>query len=173
MTLDHDTGWYNVQGTLNAWLAAQLAANRPASTPNAALIFDHPEQPLVPPCWSVHHLGTNPDAAGIQGGHVGNGQVGRVRYGILEVSCWVTRRDAAWRKQLAQLQDALTVALADLQKTGSGLAIRDFYASEHQPAALAYRIMIDRAEGRMPPTDPNPDIERRRVLVYYHWTERT
>ena len=70
------------------------------------------------------------------------------------------------------MQDALTKAVISLRSTGSALIIKDFYTNAAAPGNVSYRIVIDRVEARTPPYDPNPDIERRRMLLYFSWIER-
>jgi hypothetical protein len=172
MAFSHTYGIYNVEGTLVAWLAGQLAANKPTGVTTALLNLNHPEQPLAPPEWSVHFLGYDPDVSGIQGGHVGGGDVGGRLFGIMEVNCWVSRKTDAWRKTLNQMQDAVLKAVTVLRETGGGVVLRDFYTSENTPSALTAIVHIERAEVVTTAPDPNPDIERRRILIYFNWVER-
>ena len=168
MTFSHDTGVYNVEASLSAWLWSEIAGDPPPTVTQVTLNLNAPETPIVPPMWSVHYLGSNPDVTSYQGMHTGHGTTGGLRYGIMEVNCWVSRKFTNWRAQLAQMQDAVTAAVMGTPS----VLIRDFYTDAQEPAPTGYRVVIDRVEGRMPPSDPNPDIERKRLLVYYHWTER-
>ncbi|MFA6044752.1 MAG: hypothetical protein WC718_07195 [Phycisphaerales bacterium] len=171
-TLDHDTGVYNVEGSVTAWMAGQLLGTLPPLALTATVNVNHPEQALAPPQWSIHHLPAGSDVVGFQGGNVDGGKKGRRRFGIAEVNCWTSRSATSWRAQLAQMGDAVTRAVINLLATGGSIPIYDFYTSAGAPAALTYRIVIERAEEMAVTPDPNPDIERKRILVYYHWTER-
>ncbi len=172
MAFSHTYGIYNVEGTLVAWLTEQLNANKPSGMSSVRLNLNHPEQALTPPEWSAHFLSYDSDVSGVQGGHVGGGQYGGRMFGILEVNCWVSRKETAWRQTLNQMQDAVLKAVTALRATGSGVIIRDFYNSASAPPTLAGIIHIDRAEVVTTAPDPNPDIERRRILIYFNWTER-
>lgn len=170
--LDHDTGIYNVQGTLLLWLQGKLAANTPASVSAVVLRTETPEEAIHCPMWSAHFLGYDDDPTAIQGRYVSGGAYGARRYGLMEVSAWVSRNTVGWRAQLYQMVDAVVKSVHEVRETGSAIKLRDFYASSTNPAELAVKITLDSVEVRQPPTDPNPDIERLRVLISFSWVER-
>lgn len=172
MTFTHTTGRYNVEATLTAWLYTQLVANQPASVASVVLNVDAPDEPLTPPCWSLHFLGADEDERGFEGGHVGGSDRGSLMYGIMEVNAWVSRAAVNWRAQKAQMLDAVTKALNSLYSAGAGMKIKDFYTSASAPQDTTYRVTIRGWALRQPPVDPNPDIERERVLIYFQWIER-
>lgn len=171
MPFSHVTGAYNVEATLRNWLFAQITANRPPLIASVNVQWDYPEKPAVPPCWSIVFLGVTPGQEW-QGSHTSSTERGRMQHGLLEVSAWVSRRTVGWRGQLAQMVDAVTKAVISVQQYGGAVIVKDFYTDVNTPAPVAYRIVIEGAEVRTPPTDPNPDIERRRVLISYFWVER-
>lgn len=174
MTFSHTTGQYNVLGTLYAWLQGALTGNKPPLLSSVTLVVENPQDPMgnaTLPCYSVHYLGADTGPSPYQGGRVDDGS-GEQKFGIVEVNAWATRRDANWRAQLVQMQDALTKAVVSLRSTGSALIIKDFYTNAAAPSNVSYRIVIDRVEARTPPYDQNPDIERRRMLLYFSWIER-
>ena len=170
MPFTHDTGEFNIRGSLMAWLDAGLQTNKPDSIASVRLNYDHPEQPLAPPEWSVYFLGSFNDPAPFGGANVGDGKTGGRRYGLLEVDCWASRNNTAWRKQLAQMGDSVTKTYH--AAASNGVRVYDFYTSETTPSALAYRIVLDGIEEREVAPDPNPDIERRRLLIHFNWIER-
>jgi hypothetical protein len=175
MTFTHTTGAFNVEASLTAWLFGQLVANKPGTVATVALNADYPEKPLVPPVWSVTFTSAESDeAGGYQGGNLGGGQHGRMMYGIMEVNAWVSRGqdNKGWRAQKRQMIDAVTKALINLSATGSAVMIKDFYASADTPSDTGYRVTIRGWAMRPPPTDPNPAIERDRLLIYTQWVER-
>ncbi len=172
MPFTHTTGVYNVKATLYAWLNERINANLPALLTGARVVVEFPDAGIVPPCWSLHWLGAEGDMAGYEGGYAETGQYADWRSGIVEISCWVTRRNENWRAQLAQMVDAVSKALLQLRATGSGVVIKDFYTSATAPQDTSYRVIVERMEERVPPPDPNPEIERRRLLVYVRWLER-
>jgi len=174
MAFTHDTGLYNVSASLFTWLNEQIAANKPPTVNTVKIVTEWPIDPVDTPCWSFHMLGVNPSPSQYQGGNVGGGLHGDMKHGIAEISCWVTRSDSntGWRKQLRQMCDTVTKAIASLRASGSAIIIKDFYTSDTAPQDTAYKLVIERVEMRMPPVDPNPAIVRRRILVYFTWVER-
>jgi len=172
MSATHKTGVYNVRASLVAWLAGELTTYLPSTVPTMRLNLDHPEEPINPPEWSIHWLGEPGSIVPFSGGHVGGGEVGRRRYGLMDINCWVTRKDVQWRAQISQMQDAVSQALTNSLRTGSSIAIQDFYTNADAPADSGYLIFIDEWGGRESPLDPNPDIQRKRIVVQFNWIER-
>lgn len=169
--MTHGTGRYNVQASIAAWLAGQIVTYAPPLVSPQRLNLAHPEQPIDPPEWSLHFLGEDQNEM-FSGGVVGDGAHGARQYGMAEVGCWVTRKITTWRGQLAQMQDSVTKALAAVYGTGASIPVYDFYTNANTPAALAFKINITSWEVRNPPVDPNPDIERKRIMIHYNWVER-
>lgn len=166
-----DTGLYNVQGTLFSWLFERLTANKPPLLDSVSMSVEWPEEPITAPMFSAIVLNAD-EGDGYQGSHVGNGQHGNMRFGIAQIDCWITRRDNDWAAKLAQMQDAVVRSVNQLRATGSVLVIKDFYTNPGEPADTTAKIMIDRVERRQAPDDPNPDIRRKIVLLFFQWVER-
>ena len=169
-----DTGLYNVQSTLFAWMYSQLLVFKPSLISTVQFVIEWPEEKIVTPLWSMIILGVD-SGPGFQGSHVGSGQHGDMRFGIAQVDCWVSRdpyTNPSWVAQLAQMQDTVTKAVHTLQATGSGLIIKDFYTDAQAPSNTNYRLTITGVERRQPPVDPNPSIERKRILLTFQWVER-
>jgi len=165
MPFSHDTGGYNVTSTIKNWLYQQIVANQPPLVSTVVVKADWPEEGITSylPCWSIVWMGDVPAMT--------PNRSGDARTGLVDVSCWVTRRNGSWMAQVEQMQDAVMKAVATLRTTGSAIVIQNFYASSTAPTATSARLIVDRAERRMPPADPNPDIERRRVVLYITWFE--
>lgn len=172
MPFTHQTGAYNVQATLYAWARAQIIVNQPPLVSSVSILLQFPEGGIITPSWSFHMLTMEESPIVYQGGHVGDNQTGDRLFGIMEINCWVSRSTVGWMGQLNQMRDAVTKAVASLRATGSAILVRDFYADASAPAALTYKINIDRVEERGTATDPNPDIERKRLLLFFNWVER-
>jgi len=166
-----DTGLYNVQSTLFAWMYAQLIAFKPASIDAVRFQIEWPEEAITAPLWSMIILSVD-SGSGFQGNHVSGNQRGGLRYGISQIDCWVTRRNDNWVQQLAQMQDAVSKAVHTLQAKGSALVIYDFYTNVQAPIKTSYRMTITGLSRHQPPTDPNPDIDRKRMLLNFQWVER-
>jgi hypothetical protein len=166
----HTTGLYNIEGTLAAWLQTGLVTNKPGSVSAVTLEIESPEKGTAFPAWSLHFLAHDPDPRAYLGNQVEDGKSGRKMYGMIEVGCWVSRNADEWREQMHQMVDAV---VETFQETKGGIIIKDFTTTPNTPTNTAYRITLDRFEVRTPPVDPNPDIERRRVIIHYQWVERT
>jgi hypothetical protein len=171
--MTHDTGFYNVVATINNWLNEKLIVNKPPTLSAATLVFVRPEILLRAPGWSVHYLSVDDDVTPFHGGITSGGTRGRRRFGLLEISCWVTRRAVNWQQQLLQMQDAVTLSVTQQLSSGAAIVIQDYYTLASQPPDTAYRVTLTEIETREPPTDPNPDIERKRLLISFYWVERT
>ncbi len=173
MTFSHSSGSYNVEATLMAWLYEQLIAYKPPLVTTVFMAGEFPEKAVQCPVWSVHFTTAESDeGGGYQGGHVDTGKHGTMMYGIMEVGCWVSRANDNWRAQKAQMVDVVTYALNTLLGTGAAVIIHDWYTSSDAPPETSYKVSIRSWSLRPPPVDPNPDIERERVLVFYQWVER-
>lgn len=172
MTFTHDTGSFNVEATLVSWLFGQLIANKPDTVATVRLAREFPEQAVQCPMWSAHFVNVDSEGGEYHGGRVGGTQRGRMMFGIMEVGCWVSRREPNWRGQKAQMTDAVTKALNNLYASGAAIIIKDFYTNAATPADTTYKVLIRSWALRPPPVDPNPALERERVLVYYQWVER-
>ena len=172
MAFSHDTGVFNVKATLAAWMTAQLKLNRPPLLAVTRVLYWDPDQPIADnlPCWSITFLDIDRDPSSWTGGVMGSSQVGHLLHGIMQVDVWVTRKDSNWRAQRNQMEDAVRVAATSVKR--SGVLVRDFYTNAQTPAELAYRIGVCDAETRETAQDPNPDIERVRMLIKFMWVER-
>jgi hypothetical protein len=172
MPFSHDTGIYNVQGSLVAWLQAQINASPPPATGPLILVLDHPDQPVHLPGVSVHFLGIEPDPQPVLGSQIGGGQVGLRRFGQMEIDGWASRQDANWRAQLLQMQDVITLAVRTQRAAVSSLPVYDFYTNAAAPSVLPYRVFIGDVTSQHPPAVANPAVERTRIVIRFWWVER-
>ena len=173
MTFSHSTGTYNVEASVIAWINTLIVANAaPLVGAVVPLIIDYPQTPLDPPCYSVVSLGGGPSASQYEGSRLDAGKWGQMRWGLMQVDCWDTRKAQGYRARLMQLGDVLTSGYATALKNGGSLPIYDFYTSASAPQVLAYRIYLDRLDESIPAPDPNPDFVRRRFVLSYRWLER-
>ncbi len=168
MPFSHETGVYNVQSSLVAWLQAQIAASPPPATGPLTLVLDHPDQPVHLPGLSVHFLGIEPDPQPVLGHRIGAGQVGLRRIGQMEIDGWASRQAVNWRAQLLQMQDVITRAA---RAAGSSLPVYDFYPNAAAPSALPYRIFLGDVTTQRPPA-AHPSVERTRIVIRFWWVER-
>lgn len=172
MVFSHTTGVYNVEASLMAWLNERLTANIPPLVSTVVLTMAVPETPLNCPMWSAHFLGYDESPTPYQGRSTSGTTHGARMHGLIEVSCWVSRQNVQWRGQLAQMIDVVVASVTDARATGSAVIVKDFYTSTTAPANTTYHITLEDVEVRTPPTDPNPDIERKRILISFTWVER-
>lgn len=173
MALSHRTGRYNVEPSFNAWLQGALDTNAPSLVSSVVLVPDYPEEPLDPPCWSVTWMADTDMPGSYQGNLVSEGVYGRQRMAMVDIGVWVSKSNAnaSWRAQLAQMVDAVTFSLSQLQH--GGLIIKDFYTSATAPADTGYRAQVKEWNVLDPPDDPNPAMRRKRVRVLVQWLERS
>lgn len=173
MTFSHTTGIYNVHATLVAWLQGVYSTPAPAVGSAITINLDHPTQPIVAPDISAYFLSILDDPnMQFQGSHTGSGTHGRGKFGLLEVDLWVSRAAANWRAQLIQLYDLLSRAVINLHSTGGAVTVKDFYTNSSTPADTSYLVRIEGIEESEAAHDPNPQLERKRVIVTYSWVER-
>lgn len=172
MPFDHETGLYNIQSSLIAWLNTQINTTPPPATGPLALVIDHPDQPVRLPELSITFLRVDPDPVPVLGQQIGGGLVGVRRFGAAEIDCWVSRHEAHWRAQLLQMQDLITQIVLGQRAAGSSIPVYDFYADPDAPPLVNARIFIGTVEQRRPPFDPNPAVERKRLVIHYWWVER-
>lgn len=170
MTAIEQTSVFNVEASLNAYMAARLATiTRPTWLTTMPGIVSLPiESTASLPAFSFHHL-----PVGIydrwQGRAVGAGKKGRRAVGIMEVDCWVTRGSTHWEAQRRTMKDMVLMVL----NRASEVVIQDYEADTDDPTTTSY--LVRWLETQMPQTahDPNPDIERARILATYTWVYRS
>lgn len=168
MTTLHATNAYNVQATLAAWFAAQLAAfTAPPTIPTTTLILNIPETGLTPPVFSLNHLSVgNYDRW--EGRNAG-GLTGMDARAILDISAWVSRlSNPNWAQQLMIMSSMIQQIF-----TKTGVVVISDYSTPTAPVATTYKINLSDAIASPTPHDPNVDIERARYLVNYQWVIRS
>jgi hypothetical protein len=163
---------YNIEATLNAWLRAALATyTRPADIgldTAPPVITDVPDRTAAFPSWSIHHIGAS--TRDVLQGRVTDGvKSGVWASGLMEANCWVTRGHTSWMAQLRWMHSAVLDVVAGT----SGVVVKDYASDPYNPADTAYRVIVGDAQTTATGPDPNPDVERRRVLVGYRWVLRS
>lgn len=172
MTTLQAAGTFNVEASLNAWLRTQLAAITGLPSWLATLpvpVTYLPEATASLPALTVVHLpGSLDDAWQGRTVSTSSSTKGRDARAIMEVDAWVTRANANWLAQLRTMQDCVMTVL-----TGTtSVVIKDYATSQTSPADTAYLVRLRDARLVTTAPDPNPDIERRRMLVDYDWVFR-
>lgn len=161
----------NVEATLNAWMRDALQAfSLPAWLSSVTVVYDAPQIAASLPCFSLIHIPVSVTDS-FQGRWAGTTKGARAS-GVLDVSCWVSRsRSADWALQLRTMRDmVLSAALS------SPVVIIQDYAGlaswSDTPAATAYKINLGDVTPTSTEADANPDVERARVLIDYHYIYR-
>lgn len=159
----HATNVFNVRTTLNTWLQNALAdIVRPYWLPDYTLVQITPESEIPTPSFSITHI------------DVGTfdrfqGRTAQDAVAIMEVNAWASRSNVNWQAQLTIMQ--AMVHQASLSQPNGGIVIYD-YSDPLNPTATAYRAHLGDVTAVSTGPDPNPDIERVRILVDYRWIAR-
>lgn len=171
MTTITQASVYNAEASLNAWLTAQLqAVTRPSWLATMPPVVRHvPEVTASLPAFSITHLPVSFDPEWQGSIASSSGGKGALNTQIMEVDAWVKRADVNWLAQLRTMQDMVMTALVNT----SSVVIQDYEDSQTAPADTAYLVRLRDARVVATAPDPNPDIERRRILVTVEWIYRS
>lgn len=170
------TGQFNVAGSFNKWFGTQINLSVPSWQGGTfRVLFNYPDEPLfdaaaglTAAAFSVTHLGAFEETLS-QGDLVDGGKRGQRMHGIVDVSAWVYAKDNYnWPMQLSQMRD-MVVKLCSGTRT---VVVNDVYGSTTAPAASGYVLRIERVEEQETLPDPNPNVKRRRMLVYISYVQR-
>lgn len=160
---------YHVEATLNQWLFDTLSAiTRPDWLPTLpAFVYNWDEITASLPCFALAHIPAGL-ADTFQGRQAGGSDSGRRALGLLEVSCYVTRTDNPnWPAQLRTMRDMVETAA-----TSTRTVTISNYATPSTPVTTAYKIDLQDVTETPTEADPNPAIQRARVLIQYAFTYR-
>ncbi len=161
---------FNIEATLNAWLASGLSAfTLPAWLPTLpTIIYDWSQITLNLPCFALQHIPvSNTDLW--QGRVVGNNEKGQQASAILEVSCFVSKSNTSWVAQLRTMTDLVKSHATSTPQ----VTVLDYAANLAAPAATTYGIKIRDIADVPLDQDPNPGVARRRLLLDYTYVYRT
>lgn len=164
----HASNTFNVEASLNKWLYDTLTAmTKPAWLPAWTFVQNSPDDSELPtPAVSVHHLPISVRAL-YQGDNGGEGERVVAAAALLEVNVWVSRSAQNWVAQ----KRTLTAMVQDAFAGAATVIINDYYADAGNPAS--YRVVLRELETQQTGQDPNPAIDRVRMLIRYDWTLRT
>ena len=162
-TAIEQTNTVNIQYSLNAHMRTALAAiTKPSWLASYTYATNNPEATASLPAISVNHIPVSMRDLW-QGRAVGNGKTGMKYSALMEVNCWVSRSSTNWNAQLRTLQDMVLTVLGNTKQ----VVILDFVGDQESPTATGYLVRTGDAEIVNTAPDPNPDIERRRILISY------
>lgn len=161
---------FNVEVTLNAWLNTTISAiTRPSWLMTLpAFVYNWDEVTATIPCFAIRHLPSSM-LNDLQGRTVGtDAAAGRRAMGLMEVSCYVTRNsNPSWQAQLRTMRDLVETAATSART----VQLYD-YSTPASPAAAAYKIDLQDVTETPTEADPNPAIQRSRVLIAYSFVFR-
>lgn len=168
----HVTSTFNVENTLNEWLQNGLAAlTKPAWLPSYTFVQNFQKLTASLPAVSVHHL-SGVGTKKYEGDNAELGVNAIWKHGIMDVSVWVKRSNLnSPDNHTAQLR-TLQAMVEEVATATQGVVIKDWQTSQGSPQATAYRVNIGNVAVVDTGQDPNPDIERRRILINYDWNLR-
>lgn len=165
---------FNVEASLNAHFNTSLTAiTRPSWLSTMPTIeMTMPETGITPPAFSFSHIDVGTEAT-FQGRNVhSTGALsGVTQRAIMEINCWVTRaNNGSWLGQLNTMRDMCYTVFSNT----ISVVIQDYVSDLATPSDTVFLVRLDGihtvATG---PDQDNPDIERRRILIDYHWVYRS
>lgn len=169
MTTVHPSNAFNVEATINQWMAQELALiTRPAWLPTMpALIYDMPEGDLPTPCFSLFHLPVS-DRRLWMGDAVGDGLRGLQSAALLDIKAWVNRQNPNW---LAQIR-AMGVMVKNVVTVHPVVVITDWWNDPTGSTSVNLKINLRDLDPGEIGDDPNPDLMVQRMLLRYEWVTK-
>ena len=176
MTDIHVTASINVEASLNAWMQTQLAlVTKPSFLASYNVVMIEPQVALAPPAFSFTHLPAG-TLSRYQGNAASDTLKGYFALGIFDVSAWVTRESINWRAQLRWMVAAVERVV--IGQAHGAVEIQDYLTDPNSPTDSNFRVTlgsISKPQLVIPNEtfDPNPNIERVRMLIDYQWIQRS
>lgn len=180
MTTLHETAAPNIEASITAHFVEHLGIIETPSylaplridSQTVRVVMDMPEVEVNTPCFSVFHI-----PGGISTNYQGSVEndstsVGRA-YGQVDISAWVSRDDLVsnqrvWMAQLRYMQEMIT----QVYQSWPNIPVKNYLASPGLPLDTSYLVRLQNMSIVQTAQDPNPNIERRRVLIAYWWHSR-
>lgn len=162
------TSVFNIEASIGASFVSFVATVAyPSWLAQPAVIVIDDEDETVEnnaPCFSLAHIPVSSEDR-YQGRQGGGANTTR-ETALIDVSAWVFRNAAkTWTAQLRTMEDIAK----HWANRSAGIVVRDYAANLAAPAATNYLVRLTGAESVETQHDPNPALERRRVLVRYQW----
>lgn len=162
-------GLFNAEASLNSWLSNAIGDfELPAWMTAPKVVTNLSEAIASLPAFSVHHHSVNTYDRW-QGRAVGDGKSGVQYVGIMEINCWVSRRSRNWLAQLRIMQDMVMTLFVRTRE----VAVLDYVTSQSDPVATGAIIRLEGINTVTTAPDPNPDVERARMLLTYSFIYRS
>lgn len=159
---------FNAEASLNASFATFVnAVTLPAWLSRPAVVYDAPDIEPSVPCYSLFHIPVS-SADPYQGSRESASYRVSVETQMVEISAWASRADVNWMAQLRTMNDIVKT----WRLQSRHIVLMDYATSQSAPSATSYRLELDEVIETGVEPNPNPGIERRRMMVTYKWTYR-
>ncbi len=144
------------------------AITRPSWLPTLPeFVFTMPEGSVPTPSWSVHYIDVMLEHKWL--GNVTDTGAGAKSYALMEINAWVNRKGSFdW---LAQINTMVAMVKDAVGRT-SNVQISDYMTNPSSPTPTNFLVRLGDIEVVATMQDPNPDIERKRILVSISWIQR-
>ena len=169
MTL-HDTSTFNIEPTLNAFFAREIGLyDKPVWLPTFVFVYNTPEIEANLPCYSFDHLSGSVEDSYM--GRVENDSTSVMKaYGILEVNAWVNRNQNyngqnVWHARLRWMASVVE----EIVNKNARVPLMDYLSDPLYPADTGYLVTLERMQIVQTAQNPNPAVERKRLLIPYCW----
>lgn len=180
MTTLHVTATPNIESSLNAHFAEHLGAIETPSylaplrinSQTVRVVLDMPEVTLATPCFSFFHIGGGVSTVYQGSLETQDTTVGRA-YGQIDISAWVKRDDLinnqrVWMAQLRYMQEMVNQVFL----TWPNVPVKNYMNTPDYPLDTEYLVRLQNFSVVQTAPDPNPALERRRMLIAYWWHSR-
>lgn len=174
MTILHPTVPANVEATLVKWFTDEFANYElPVYLPSYTVVSNWPDIPASLPCFSFAHFPVG--STDRYQGRVETDETNVVFCtAMFEVSAWVNRQQLynnadIWQARLSFMHSMI---MQTWQQTPR-VPILDFITAPGETLFTGYLISLDKPSTMQTAKEKNVAIERRRVLITYHWHQRT
>lgn len=161
MTTLHATSAPSVEGTLNVFFIAQLAAfTLPSDLTLNSTIVDWPDQEMPTPCFSIVHFPvlTRQQQYANRADH------------LIEIDAWIDRyQNVNWSYNL-RFMAGMVNQVVNSNKT---VVLTDYVTDINNPTTTQYVVRLGDIDEKLTLPEKNNAIERRRFLIGYWWHLRS
>lgn len=175
MAFSHPYGQSNAIASVNDWFESNITANgMPNWMPSARVVYDFgKENPLFDGhsghAFSVNHFDVGV-AAEFQGRNTVGGSAGQISEGMLEINCWINKRQAG--EDFVSRLRTMGEMVSYLFISASDVLLNDYNINQNNPPFTSALVRLDPARRLVVGDDPNPDVRRQRFQANYRWVER-
>ena len=172
-------GAFNVEASFNDFFRKNITGGQGLPTwintayfSASGVNFNYPEKQLTYPCYSITPLSLLDAPFSPAGGRGGSAL--RVKYLMVDVSCWASRRttavglNASVRRDVLQLRD---MAVSIMESAKNYIPILDYYSEGLTATTVLGSLRLNRVEEVNMPPDVDPAVRRRRLVATYNFAE--